>query len=304
MKRILLTGASGFVGRHAITPLLDAGYEVHAVTRNTPETAGAQVHWHQADLLLPGTAQRLLQAVNPTHLMHLAWDVEPGAFWTSPKNLHWVSASLALIEAAADARVSRIVMAGSSAEYDWHSGICRETSTPLRAATLYGSAKHALQILATTYLQAREVSFAWGRIFFLYGPGEDSRRLVPTVIQNLLAKKKTPVTHGDQTRDFLHVKDVAEAFVALLDTGIEGPVNIASGVPVSVKTLISTISKKLDGDELIEWGALPMPVNDPHELRADVCRLKNEVGWRPRYDLEMGLSETIQEWRKILTESI
>jgi nucleoside-diphosphate-sugar epimerase len=304
VKRILLTGASGFVGRHAITPLLDAGYEVHAVTRHPPEATGARVHWHQADLLLPGTAKAVLQAVQPTHLMHLAWDVEPGAFWTSPKNLQWVTASLALMEAAANVGVVRIVMAGSSAEYDWHSGICLESSTPLRAATLYGSAKHALQTLATAYLRECGVSFAWGRIFFLYGPGEDSRRLVPTVIQKLLAKRKTPVTSGDQIRDFLHVQDVAEAFVALLNSSVEGPVNIASGNPLPVKTLISVISEKLNGNEFIEWGALAMPANDPPELRADVSRLTNEVGWRPRYDLETGISGTIKEWRKILSGNI
>src|SRR5688572_8900550 len=148
MKRVLLTGATGFIGRHALAGLLRRGYEVHAVTSRSAGAADARVHWHHADLL-DGVQQRiLLDRVAPTHLVHLAWAVEHGAFWTSPQNLRWVGASLDLVRGFRDAGGTRVVMAGTCAEYSWGSDTLSEATTPVVPATLYGVAKDALHRVA------------------------------------------------------------------------------------------------------------------------------------------------------------
>jgi nucleoside-diphosphate-sugar epimerase len=126
---------------------------------------------------------------------------------------------------------------------------------------------------------------------------------VASVIRRLLAGERAPTSEGSQVRDFLHVEDVAAAFVALLESDVQGPVNIASGKPVAVGDLVTSIARRLSRLDLLDRGALPTPGGEPPLLVADVQRLDHEVGWRPRYDLESGLEQTIEWWRAELSRS-
>jgi nucleoside-diphosphate-sugar epimerase len=98
-------------------------------------------------------------------------------------------------------------------------------------------------------------------------------------------------------RDFLHVADVAAAFVALLDSDVQDAVNIASGRPVAVKQIIQYIGAALRREDLLRMGARPAAVGEPPLLAADVRRLIEEVKWRQRIELDAGLSATITWWR-------
>lgn len=300
MRRVLLTGATGFVGRHCPAELLSRGFEVHAVSsREVPAGDASRVAWHRADLLEPGAARGLVGRLRPTHLLHLAWYAEPGRFWTSTENFRWVQASLELFEAFAAAGGRRVVAAGTCAEYEWGGGgPCVEARTPLRPATLYGACKHGLRVMLEAFAAQERLSAAWGRIFFLYGPHEDPRRLVSSVTRALLEGRPARCTHGRQVRDFLHAADVASAFVALLDSEVEGAVNIASGEAVTLKEVIGTLGELTGRGDLIELGAVPAPAGEPPVLVADVGRLREEAGWAPGRDLRAGLAETVAWWRE------
>lgn len=301
MKRVLVTGATGFVGRHALSPLGARGYEVHAVSSRprAEETERDGVRWHACDLLRPGSAAALVEAVRPTHLLHLAWYAEPGKFWTAQENIVWLRASLELLEEFARAGGRRVAASGTCAEYAWGhgDGVCSERETPLAPSTLYGACKLALHTSLAALARREGLSAAWGRIFFLYGPHEHPARLVSSAVTALLRGERFPCTHGRQVRDFLHVEDVAAAFVTLLDGAVEGPVNIASGRPVTLRSVIELVADRLDGRRLVDFGARPAPEGEPPVLVADARRLVQEVGWRPRYELDEGLERTIEWWR-------
>lgn len=297
MNKVLLTGATGFIGRHCLSSLLANGYEVHAVScRPRPEDPSG-VHWHQADLLNPARVSELMADVRPSHLLHLAWFAVPGKYWTSPENLRWVQASLDLLRGFARHGGRRVVMAGTCAEYDWRYGYCAERVTPLAPSTLYGTCKHSLQLMSDAFAQQAELDAAWGRIFFLYGPHENPNRLVASVVRAVLSGEPAPCSHGNQLRDFLYVQDVADAFVALLDSGVSGAVNIGSGRPVALRDVVYKIAGKVERQDLIQLGALTAPANEPPMLVADVSRLSDEVGWSPGYDLDLGLEQTINWWK-------
>lgn len=299
MKRVLLTGASGFIGRQAVAPLAAKGYEIHAVTSREPAAPAANVRWHRADLMDAGATERLLAQVRPTHLLHFAWYAEPGKYWRSPMNFRWLEASLALLRHFRDAGGRRAVMAGTCAEYDWTgAGVCSESETARRPATPYGVCKNALQETMRSFCEVEALSGAWGRIFFLHGPGEHPSRLVPSVVNALLEGGEARCTHGNQVRDFLHVEDVAGAFVALLDSAVEGPVNIASGRPVTLREVVLAAADCLGARERVRFGALPAPQNEPPVLVADVRRLSAEVRWQPRYDLAGGLAQSVRYWQE------
>lgn len=298
MKRVLLTGATGFIGRHCLPKLVARGYEVHAVSsRSIPEEKGASIHWYQTDLLDFTQVAALMDKVQPSHLLHFAWYTVPGKYWTSAENLRWVQASVSLLQEFAQHGGQRVVMAGSCAEYNWRYGYCSEASTPLAPTTLYGICKYSLQLMLAAFSKQTRLSAAWGRIFFLFGPYEHPDRLVAYVIRSLLRGELARCSHGNQIRDFLYVEDVADAFVALLDSAVSGPINIASGKPVALRDLIYKIAAKFKREDLIQLGAIPTPPDEPSLLVADVRRLQDEMDWTPKYDLDTALEQTIEWWK-------
>ena len=298
MKRVLITGASGFIGGHCLPLLVTNGYEVHAVsTREAPPADAAGIIWHRCNLLEPPRVDDLLASVRPTHLLHLAWYAVPHKFWSSTENLQWVQASLNLVHAFARHDGRRFVASGSCAEYDWAAGHCSETTTPLRPATLYGACKLGFQIVLEAYCRQFGLTSAWGRIFFLYGPNEPPEKFVASIISSFLRGQPARCSHGDQIRDFLHVRDVARAFVTLLDSETSGAMNIASAEPIALKTVARRIAEKMGCMPLLQLGALAARSGEPPVLTADNTRLKVETAWKMSYDLESGLNETIAWWK-------
>jgi nucleoside-diphosphate-sugar epimerase len=306
-KRVLVTGAGGFIGRWSVAPLLGKGYEVHAVLSKdahapfAPELHGASVH--RADLLSDVDVDVLIGRVKPTHLLHFAWIATPGTYWHSPDNARWLAASEQLLRSFRAAAGVRAVMAGSCAEYDWSKvGVCMERSSPLADAgatppAAYAANKIALQKALARYAAEEHLSAAWGRVFFQYGPHEHPDRLVPSVIRQLLLDREALCTHGRQIRSFLHVADVGAAFAQLLDSEVQGPVNIGSDEKVALSDLIERIAQQIGRPDLVRLGARKTATDEPPILLPDVHRLRDEVQWRPGFSLSDGIRDTIAWWR-------
>ncbi len=300
MKRVLLSGASGFVGRQVLQPLLDRGYEVHVASRQAPHSVPKPVVVHTADLLDCATHRPLLERIRPTHLLHAAWYVEHGKYWNAVENAHWLKATLALVEAFCQSGGERVVGVGSCAEYDWRYGVLIEDATPETPASLYGSAKLAAGRHAAALAEAQAIGFAWARIFFPYGPGEAESRLIPHVITRLLRGQQARCTHGRQFRDFLHVADVGDVLAAVLDSSLCGSVNVGSGVPTSIADVVTRIGAMLERPDLLVLGAVTEPENSPPMILASIDRLVQAVHWAPKHSLDQGLRLTIDWWREAL----
>jgi nucleoside-diphosphate-sugar epimerase len=296
VRRVLLTGAAGFIGSHCVRPLIDRGYEVHAVSRSARPADGSGATWHEVDLLRPGAVRALVDRVRPTHLLHLAWFVLPGKLITAPENFDWVGASLELVRAFADAGGTRLCVCGSGYEYDWAHGYCTEGLTPCVPDTVYGACKHALHEMVRTFAAGRELSAAWPRVFFLYGPREHPERLVSSVIRSLLRGEPARCSHGRQIRDYLHVQDVADGLVAVIDSEVQDAVNVSSGQATTLREIASTIGRLTGRPELVQLGVLPARANDVPLVVGSNTKA-TALGWQPRYDLESGLLQTIEWWR-------
>jgi nucleoside-diphosphate-sugar epimerase len=304
MKKILVTGAGGFIGRQCLPLLVSKGYEVHAISRRQPpKTASPKISWHEVDLLQPRRASELMKQVRPDGLLHLAWYAEPGKFWEARENLEWVRASLELLRAFEDHGGSRLVAAGSCAEYDCSSGECFENATPPLPATLYGTCKHALERIIYASSRQTGLSSAWGRIFFLYGPHEHPTRLVAYVVRSLLRGEPALCSEGRRILDFVHVEDAASAFVALLESEVQGPVNIGSGCPVAVRDVLQEIGRQIGRPDLIRFGARAAK-SETDRFWANTQRLRKESGWIPHYTLARGIAQTIEWWRSAEGNSV
>ena len=298
MKSVLVTGATGFIGRQSLVPLLERNFEVHALYNKKPIETDPRVAWHHADLLEDGGASKLCAEISPTHLLHFAWYVDPKDYKISTENSRWVEGSLALVRAFKKCGGSRAVLAGTCMEYDW--SVPRDTLTensPVAPETAYGKAKNETRIAAEEFAMRSGLSLAWGRIFYLYGPYEAPSRLVPYVINSLLDGKPARCTSGEQIRDYSHASDIAGAFVALLDSDLSGAVNIGSGKGIVLKDLLYTISDLLGKREALELGARPTPQDEPLRIVADISRLSKGAHWQARISLEEGLRATIDWWK-------
>ena len=298
MKRVLLTGATGFIGSHCIAPLIERGYEVNAVTSREPGEGFPGVRWHRCNLLDVDATAALLRTVRPSHLLHLAWYVVPGKLISAPENYDWFHASFGLVRKFCAEGGAKVVSSGSSYEYDWKYGYCSELTTPRNPDTVYGVCKNALYEVLKAMAESFSVKFSWGRVFFLYGPREHPNRLVSSIIRALLRGEPAKTSHGRQIRDYLHVQDVADGLVALLDSDVVGPVNIGSGIPVALREIIQTIGRMLAREDLVQIGAVPARANDAPLVVADVRRLTEELQWRQRMDIVSGLEQTIDWWKR------
>ncbi len=282
--------------------LIEQGYQVHACSwmDEPPESVSDNVTWHSCDLLNPGSQAELLEKVKPTHLLHLAWYTKHGLYWSSPENLRWVQASLALLNNFKKQCGQRIVIAGSCAEYDWEYGFCSESLTPTKPHTLYGECKNSLRAICASYCKEMSLSWAWGRIFFAYGPYEAVGRLIPYTITSLLKDEKTECGNGTLVRDYLHVWDVASALVRILESDVVGPVNIASSEPVTIETIVGKIADLLGKRHLVEFGAYAKDVYEAPLIVGDTRKLRSAVGWKPDITLHYGLQTTIGWWEREL----
>lgn len=299
MKNVIVTGATGFIGLHTIPLLKELGYTVHAITSKAvgKQAVNDNVTWHSVDLLDSDEVKDLCQTIKASHLLHLAWYDNAKDRMISDQNIKWVEASLHLAWQFTENGGKRMVLGGSCTEYDWQYGYCNEERTPTRPGSIYGECKSSLHNILQKYAEKKELSYASGRIFFVYGPHEQENRLVAYAIRSLLMRKQANMSHGNQMRDYLHVADVADALVNLLDSDATGAVNIGSGRSVKLREIVDLIGEKLDGLELLEYGPVVSKFDSPLVM-ADITKLRGELGWQPKFDLEQGIDNTIDWWKE------
>lgn len=276
-RRVLVTGASGFIGRAAVSALQARGFDVHGVNHQT------------VDLLDADAVDALFAAVRPSHVLHLAWTTTPGAYWTCADNARWQAAGVRLAAAATGAR---LVIAGTCAEYDWTGNATCDERDVCKPATPYGQAKLALQ----QQVAAVHDNAAWARIFLPFGPFEARPRLVPSVINALLDRQPARCSPGVHVRDFLYVEDVGSALAALVDSALTGVVNVASGTGVPVRDVVLGLQARIGGE--VDFEARSLPAGEPPALIAAVHRLRDELGWTPTFTLDEGLDRTVAWWRR------
>jgi nucleoside-diphosphate-sugar epimerase len=299
--RVFITGAGGFIGAQLTRLLLQEKVEVFTLLRQQSDP------WRildllpnlkvvEGDLLHPEQGWlESLGSIHPDACFHFAWYAEPGVFLTSPLNLRYLSASLNLAEGLAKAGCQKLVIAGSFSEYDQDLGYLSENSA-LKPNTPYGAAKVALYLALSLWAPSAGVEILWPRIFSVYGPGEHEKRFVPAVILAALRGEPTRLTPGEQLRDYLHVSDVAGAVWAAVNSGLTGPVNIGAGKPVAIRELALHIGAVLHRPDLIKLGDLPYRQGDPMFVCSNTGLLQS-TGWKPKFDLQAGLKQTIEWWQ-------
>lgn len=296
MNRLLLTGGSGFVGMNLIPLLLSKKYELF-ITSIEENISFKNVNYIECNLLDSKKVETIIRQICPTHLIHLAWSTEPSNY-NLPVNYDWLTASINLLESFRKNGGRKAVITGSCAEYDWNFGFFSESLTPLSYKTVYGTCKNLLQLYSSSYMAHYEMDLVWARLFFMYGPHEKPQRLVPYVIISLLKNQEAIIQNSELFRDFLFIEDVVKALVELIDSDYKGVINIGSGIPVKIEDLVSKIGDLLEKKELIKFNS--NKAVDNKIVVADTKLISSTLNWRPEFNLEQGLTRTINWWKKTI----
>lgn len=290
-RRILVTGASGFIGRYCVEVFARQGWETVALTRTEGEIPFAD-RTLSCDLLNEQQVQRIIPESRATHLLHLAWLSDAAARWTSPVNEDWVRASVGLAEIFAACGGQHMLFAGSCAEYAWNDDRLIAGHSAITPATAYGQAKAKTGRLLLAAQADLGLRIAHARLFFCYGHGEPNGRLLPDLIQSIEDGRPFPTTNGEQKRDYLYAADIAEAFRLIADANAVGVYNVGSGAAIEVRELVETTARLLARPDIPQFGAVPRRAADPDTIEADIGPLR-ALGFDPKFNLYNGLRDTL-----------
>ena len=307
-SRCLVTGASGHLGSYLVRRLLREGAQVFALVRPKSDLWRLadvldQVNVIRADLSDIARAQSSITEAKPEATFHLAWQGVTSGFKNDAQQITLnVTGSLNLFEIIRTAGCKLWVGVGSQAEYGTHNNILTE-ETPLRPATAYGIAKLCVGLLTKKLCELADIRYIWLRLLATYGPKDDERHLIPSVIRSLLSHERPLLTSGDQEWDYLYIEDAADAiYQAAVTESAEGVFNLSSGEAHTVRKLVEQIRNIIDPSLPLAFGEIPTPANQIMRLQADISKLREAIGWTPQTSLEEGLRRTVAWSKRIIGE--
>lgn len=288
-KKVFLTGGTGLIGKELWAPLVQAGFEVYALTIDANMPSVPHVHWLPGNLFDESCIATLLAQVKPQYLLNMAWCTSAD-YQTSNLNFDFLRAGLTLLKHFALNKGQRVVFAGTCLEYAPQEHPIKETD-PLSPSVPYSLCKQLLFQASQCFCSQNKLSLACGRIFYVYGRGEAPTRLTASIIRSLQNNQKVSINHSHLIKDYMYTKDIARAFTMLLDSQIQGAVNICTEKGISLAHYATAIAKHLHKEHLLDLKQLSTP--QAPKIVGDNTRLVKEVGFTPQYTLETALEEIL-----------
>ena len=302
-NRFLITGSSGFIGSYIVRHIVENNLgEVIALIGKDTDL------WRISDLIsqirlikcnynqIDAITDQICSA-NPDTLIHAGWSGVINNDRNSIVQLNNIKVMVDLLKLCESLGIRNFVGLGSQAEYGIPSGRVNE-SHPNKPTTLYGATKFSAYVAAQKTCELHDIRFKWIRVFSTFGPKDNPEWFFPYLINSLLSNKTPDLTGCEQLWDFLFVKDAAEAIVKVSVSPVaSGVYNLGSGKARELRTIVELVKSQLNSDTMIHYGAKPYRDDQVMHLEADISKLQTDIHWKPRFEIEQAISETVQ-WYK------
>lgn len=288
-KKVLVTGATGLIGKELVTPLKEAGFDIYSITidKDNPQNG---IHWIAGNLFDENSIKSVMEKVRPEYLLNMAW-CTTGDYLSSDINYKFLNAGINLLKYFKDNGGKRAVFAGTCFEYKFKDSPLKETDELDPQKTVYTFCKNKLHEIAEYFCKVNNINFGYGRIFYVYGRNEDKSRLTGMIIDKLSKNEEVIIKSGKLYKDYMYAKDIAGAFVALLNSKVESSVNICTGKAISIKDFALEIGRQMGKENLIVFKNEPS--NQPPIIVGDNSNLLDNVGYKIRYSLSDGIKELL-----------
>lgn len=295
-KTILITGATGLIGKELIKPLQDLGFNIYAVTidEDNPDNG---VHWLKGSLFDANFLKTVMEDVKPKYLLNMAW-ATTGDYLQSDINYKFLNAGVELLKYFKDNGGQRVVFAGTCFEYKFKDEPLKETDELDSDKTVYTFCKNKLHEIAEYFCKMHDISFGYGRIFYVYGRNENKTRLTGMVIDNLINNKEVIITSGNLIKDYMYSKDIAGAFAEFINSDVQGTVNICTGKPISIREYVLEIAKLMGKEHLIVFR--DEPSKQPPIIVGDNSRLLYEVKYKTQYLHQDAMKEILFTQKELI----
>ncbi len=302
--RVLVTGASGFIGSHLVHRLLNEGAQVGITVRYANLIKNVRLtdcweclHIIEADLRNRG-ALAAIASFQPQVVFHLAAYNHVGQSFTQVEECFDVNAKGTANLLDVCSAVPRFVYISSSEVYGQQDAVPFVESTQPRPMSPYAITKYAGELYCRMkQLMAHNCGVVLLRPFNAFGPGQSTKAIIPELILKALRGEAILTTSGEQTREFNYVTNIVDGILlaALTEEPLDGPVNVCGGEEVRIRDLVQKIVEMTGSSSRVEMGALSYRPNEIWRMYGDSTRARDLLGWKPGIDLESGLAKTV-EW--------
>jgi len=301
-QKVLITGGTGFVGSNLVKRMVSEGFEVHILTRKTSDRWRIQdvlksVNEHHVDLLDQSKLEQNMKRIEPDIIFHLATLGVYGGIHAPEKVVieNNLFGTINLINACDGIDYKCFINTGSSSEYGPKAVSMKESDVcePINA---YGISKCASTLYGSFVAKTKDRPIMNFRLFSPFGPFDDNRRLIPYVISTALQNKPFKLAKSCSVRDYIYIKDILDLYVKgiSLAKNHKGEIfNLGRGTSVRVSDVVDKVLELTSSSSVVEWNTFCGRDHDCERWEANIEKICHDFKWRPLYDMDKGLEETI-----------
>jgi UDP-glucose 4-epimerase len=308
--RVLITGATGFIGRHLCKALVDAGAQVFALRRPDSSSSPAEwashlpIEWLEADLCDLDRLKSVIKEADASHIFHLAaaTAVDRGFETAQTMIANNLQGTINLLHALEATSYACFIQTGSAEEYGMATAPFRETTLP-QPVSPYSASKASAALFCDMYHRTLGSPIIILRPFLVYGPDQPMNKLIPQAIQAALKDQPFPMTSGRQTREFTYIDDLISGYLkaAVTPEAIGHTINLGTGITYTILEVVELISQLTGSRMELQVGALPDRVGEIMLYQCDNTKAEHLLDWVPETSLNRGLKKTIDWYRLCLT---